>query len=118
MITEDDIKARVLEHEGFGFGALDEANIMMGFCGCGIPEENVLYILECLEAINRNAAYDEMPAICGSNKAYYFMLYWLSKEGLTEHGGGVGGSWLSEKGKNLMDALKFAKKYDEENGNV
>lgn len=34
-----------------------------------------------------------------------FTRYWMDKEGLTEHGGGVGGAWLTEKGSKLRDDL-------------
>jgi hypothetical protein len=38
----------------------------------------------------------------------YFMHYWLDKEDLTEHGGSVGGAWLSEKGEEILRYLREA----------
>mgnify|MGYP007020505909 CR=1 FL=1 len=34
-----------------------------------------------------------------------FMMYVLDKEGYTDHGGSVGGCWLTKKGEMFMDVL-------------
>lgn len=92
---------------------------VLGFCGCGIPEETAEWVLRGLEAIDRpfqreekewQAFYpqwqDELRSLYGDNDAArYFFWYWCDDKGLTEHGGGVPG-WLTDKGKGLRDRLK------------
>jgi hypothetical protein len=36
----------------------------------------------------------------------YLVLYMLDHLDLTEHGGTVGGGWLTDKGKSVLDALQ------------
>lgn len=51
----------------------------------------------------------------GSEKACWFFLYWADSQDLTEHGGGVGASWLTEKGRKLIaDIAEALAENDEE----
>lgn len=42
-----------------------------------------------------------------SDGVRYFVLYLLDHWDLTEHGGSVGGSWLSEKGRDVLAVLRL-----------
>jgi len=85
---------------------------ILGFCGCGQPEENLIYVMEGLAHIGKN--YDEGSVfedwwqdgikLFGNKRAMYFFFYWADKEELTEHGGSVPG-WLTMKGKELLSDL-------------
>ena len=90
---------------------------MLGFCGCGIPDENLRYVLGGLELINETPqggrdfsawlADNKRRALdhFGGERARYFFYYWADKEELAEHGGSVPG-WLTEKGERLLYALR------------
>jgi len=36
----------------------------------------------------------------------YFVFYMLDSKDWTEHGGGVGASWLTDKGKEILDWIE------------
>ena len=93
-------------------------------CGCGMPEENLEYILGGLELIADRGpelhgpsadqeAWDKWWAQHrdwvvqhhGSMKAAYFFYYWADNLNLTEHGGSVPG-WLTEKGNIVLELLR------------
>jgi len=89
------------------------------FCGCGRPDEALIYIMNSLKYIEKafhdDYEYEEwkeegellFPTI-GSN---YFIYYWLSEMGFTEHGGSVPG-WVTDKGfefVKLVEQLKNEK---------
>jgi hypothetical protein len=79
------------------------------FCGCGIPEEMTVHIGNLLAAIRERSdskyTIDHIEEIAGSEMAYWFAMYVLDAMGLTEHGGSVGGCWLTEKGKKLLEEI-------------
>lgn len=103
-------------------------------CGCGSPEECLAYIRDVLKlqselssvvyaASDRlgpnskeyKAVYDswkaEGEALMG--RSYYYTLYCLTRDDLLEHGGSVGGSWLTDKGAMLLADLNELLKEDE-----
>ena len=97
-------------------------------CACGMPEENLEYILGALELIadrgpESNKPFDKYSewslwwiqhkkdtiAHHGSEKAAYFFYYWADNQKLTEHGGSVPGR-LTAKGEEVLKLLKEWKK--------
>lgn len=78
------------------------------FCGCGSPKDaaGALLHLLCLHPLYENRG--EMNAWLGDagDGVEYLLLYMLDHLELTEHGGTVGGGWLTEKGEKVRDALK------------
>jgi len=95
------------EHDG-EFGYIDEDGTswdspaeylqieILGFCGCGNPEEVMVYVKEMLEKLDNKqwGNYDDMP--------YMFFVEWADHNEFTEHGCTVRCSWLSDKGKELL----------------
>lgn len=90
---------------------------LLGFCSCGRPEENLLYIHKGLNLIIEVGPYgrdeyekwyadhlDRVIKHFGSLDSAYFFYYWADKEGFTEHGGSVPG-WLTDKGRDLLKLL-------------
>lgn len=92
---------------------------VFGFCGCGMPDENIYFVRDGLQHIdnlskcfedqaNKDAAYDKWSErtleIFGSNRGAYFFYYWCDNKLLVEHGGGLPG-WLTDKGKELLADL-------------
>lgn len=89
----------------------------LGFCGCGDPEGMHKFVCECLEVFDRDshrekhgqdAWQDAIKALkakvaADPETAAYFIAYTLDKVHLTEHGGSVGGSWLTDRGKQFLE---------------
>ncbi len=86
-------------------------------CGCGMPEailEFVCKVLELLEKrYDRAAGPDAYETCLEGLKAIgldlytpigEFTLHTLDHLGFLEHGGSIGGSWLTNKGKQLVKA--------------
>ena len=102
---------------------------ILGFCGCGAPDENLEYIRRGLELIavpypegNDWAAWNatrkaSVQEIFGNDRSAYFFYYWCDKHRLTEHGGSVPG-WLDEKGKKLLGLLNQWKASQANTGGV
>lgn len=98
----------------------------LGFCGCGDPEAALDLLRSVLLAIrkrhdendieeseaesqtrwSRNS--DALEALIGMETApamAWTYLYFLDSKGLLEHGGNCSGSWLTERGEQILDAL-------------
>ena len=100
---------------------------VFGFCGCGLPDENVKLIVDGLrllkESSDRGAEerkkipheewypdWDKrMNSVFESEASKYFFYYWCDKEELTEHGGSVPG-WLTDKG---VEVLRISDQFGE-----
>jgi hypothetical protein len=87
---------------------------ILGLCGCGDNESNLVYIAKALEYLQyrlesysdsaetyQNAIKKELEFF-KSKEAARLMYYFLDSKGLTEHGSSIPG-WLSEKGKEFME---------------
>lgn len=75
-------------------------------CGCGNPETAYALVHELLKlAPFYEHSYDEIAGLIGTPGAYHLVLGSLDEAGLIEHGGGIGGSWLTPKGKWCLEAL-------------
>lgn len=75
------------------------------FCGCGNPRDAAAALLRLLRL---HPAYDhteELEALIPDNGIRHLLLYHLDQLGLTEHGGNIGGAWLTDKGEAVQDAL-------------
>jgi len=95
---------------------------ILGFCGCGVPEENLRFIMRGLSHIDKERPdndpgwYDEWVKegieIFGNDAVRFFFFYWADKEKLTAHGGSVPG-WLADKGRELLsDLVEMHKEID------
>ncbi len=79
------------------------------FCGCGDPESacrSLLRLLEQFSSHDHEAAYLALPKWIPDDGIMFLVLYWLDRQSLIEHGGGVLGSWLTDKGKETLEALR------------
>ena len=75
------------------------------FCGCGSPEAAAAALLRLLRL---HPAYDhaeELETLVPDNGIRHLLLYHLDQLDLTEHGGNIGGAWLTDKGEMVLDAL-------------
>ena len=86
-----------------------EARALLGqwFCGCGQPEEataSLLRLLQLHPIYTHQREFDELVSSAGMQ---YLLLYMVDTMGLTEHGGSVGGAWLTDRGEALMERLRL-----------
>ena len=93
----------------------------LGICGCGIPDDVLTWVAELLRLVDRKfergipddeftlrcrAVEDHFHEICSQATAEYAIWYWLDSRGLLEHGGGIGGSWLTEYGRHVLTVIE------------
>jgi hypothetical protein len=121
MRTLEDFKNGYGEYtlNGINLGdcATDLLMDMLGFCGCGSPEESLLYVKAGLQHIddqrlighaNWSERYKEWDAAVSetfqTTGARYFFWLWADAAELTEHGSSVPG-WLTEKGAEFLSLL-------------
>ena len=78
----------------------------LGFCGC-FDDEIILDIINVIAKLNLDRGYVTEIAEDLELDAKYveLILYILDNRGYTEHGTAVRGSWLSEKGKKILDSI-------------
>lgn len=81
----------------------------LGGCGCGDPEAAYSLLHDCVKAFDRRNGWEAnaMKVIAGHvaedpETAALVIAYMLADKGLTEHGGSVFGSWLTELGEKMI----------------
>ena len=86
----------------------------LNFCECGNPDDAYDALKEALDAHNCVGEITDKSWAkrCEKAKAWeeklgekpaHLLRYFIDAAGLLEHGGSVGGSWLSEDGKLLLE---------------
>ena len=96
---------------------------ILGFCMCGTPDDNLVYVREGLRLLGEMGPENENGLLApnwhewfegyearklkhfGSKEANHFFCYWADKEGLTEHGSSVLSPWLTDMGQDILDML-------------
>ncbi|MGM7720586.1 hypothetical protein [uncultured Metabacillus sp.] len=104
------------------------------FCGCGNPGDTLKLIKELLNAIN-DKYVNEVPYEVHQNRIHslfefedkskpklkftdiqngiiQFVMYQLDLIEVLEHGGSIGGSWLTSYGKQIMEYLNECEDID------
>jgi hypothetical protein len=88
---------------------------VLDLCGCGDPYEVHAFLIECAKCFDRGNG-DEDWYKCGGvdaiqklvaekpDVAAEFIAHFLDQRGLTEHGGSVYGSWMTEEGRDFIEA--------------
>lgn len=76
-------------------------------CSCGRPEDALAELLDVLNhhGPGDDGEFDGGPTVYGYTGPT-LMLYVLGAWELAEHGGGVGGAWLTDLGIQLRSALR------------
>lgn len=99
---------------------------LLGFCGCGIPEDIAAMFRDYLTLIKKrhdnnlsNTDWhvqlgvrtqwtddsDAIDALFPNERMRYLVAYEADRAELTEHGGNVSGAWLTEKGEQWLTLL-------------
>lgn len=81
----------------------------IGLCGCGRPEDVHKFLLDCMSANNDHYTnlIDHKKVIelikAKPEVVAEFVLHFLDDREITEHGSSVYGSWLTERGKQVLN---------------
>jgi hypothetical protein len=78
----------------------------IGMCGCGNPEDAYELIRRVLDLAPFHQHPESVRDLIGHDGSYHLVLSLLTNAGLIEHGGGIGGSWLTGKGKHYRELLR------------
>jgi hypothetical protein len=76
------------------------------FCGCGMPEAAAKALLRLLQLHPLYEHQAEIHEMLPDDGVRHLLFYQLDALDLTEHGGSVGGAWLTDKGKEVRAALE------------
>lgn len=90
---------------------------LLHLCGCGSPEEAYNFCRDALSAFDRRGCHDKPPTREWVNaeevltaiikerpdQAVHVLAHLLTHLDLLEHGGSVGGSWLTKYGERIID---------------
>lgn len=77
------------------------------FCGCGSPTLAAERLRDLLALHPLHSNREAFEAFVPDAGIAELLLYTLDHFELTEHGGTVGGAWLSDKGKAILEALNL-----------
>lgn len=84
---------------------IDELSI----CGCGNPK----MVYRLIHVVMKEILESSVKVT--DHVGYYdYMIYQLNEQGFLEHGSSIYGSWVTEKGEKLIEALDEMAKYDYE----
>ena len=92
----------------------------LGCCGCGAPQITLKAVHQMLKSIaDKETPFKEKKAYpdgwdITENAYVQFMAYTLDNLEFTEHGTSIRFPWLTEKGKQLLNALNTYEIYDYE----
>lgn len=94
--------------------ALFHGREKFSFCGCGCPEDaydlirNILQLCPLYEnwesGTSNGAKVQEI--LGGIDGTFYLVLYAIDSLDLIEHGGSIGGSWLTQKGEYYLPLMR------------
>ena len=80
----------------------------LDLCGCGNPEDayNLVRDTLALAPLYENEGWKRAEDLIGSPGATHLVLSMLTTAHLIEHGSGMGGSWLTPKGEQVLHAMR------------
>jgi hypothetical protein len=90
----------------------------LGMCGCGQPEEAYNFLRQVLSICDRRGCHDNPPTkewvmiepeiakliAAKPDTVAHVLLHFLTDKDVLEHGGSVGGSWLTPAGEEIVDS--------------
>lgn len=88
----------------------------LGGGGCGAPWAAANWLRRALEAHPAWEKQSVQRAVWGDDDGRAYVLrHMLDHAALTEHGGSVGGAWLTERGERVLAALQVPGAIEESN---
>lgn len=82
---------------------------VLGLCGCGSPEDAYNFCRDVLVAFDRRGKWDDAEGLVKTlilarpDQAAHVIAHMMTHLGVLEHGGSVGGSWLTNDGERIVD---------------
>lgn len=102
---QDSIDYPFIDNDGVSHPSLEAWLFtgLLGGCGCGSSENFGTLALAILKHFGtphgeRNLSVYDKPE-------YELMAHWFESNGWIEHGTSVGGAWLTDKGKEILDTV-------------
>lgn len=87
----------------------DQLRVTIGlrWCGCGDQQSAYAALAKLLDLCNpsHNGRFFDRARWVGDTGLEHLLLYMLDAWGLTEHGGSVGGCWLTDTGESVLAGL-------------
>lgn len=79
-------------------------------CGCGDPESawKLIHDLLKLTPFYEDQRWKKAQKLIGSDGAHHIVLSVMDEAGLIQHGGSIGGSWATDKGRWVLWAIEQA----------
>ena len=84
----------------------------LNLCGCGNPEEAYDLVRDLLGLVPFYDNPDAVRDLIGQPGAYHMVLSALTHADLIGHGSSIGGSWLTDKGRWYLAALRGIADWD------
>lgn len=109
---EDDTEFGYIDQDGVSYRSPAEWLFtgIMGGCGCGSSEDLAVKAIELL--IDFEKPHPDRRIDVYGQSFWELMAHWMDSVHLIEHGGSIGGAWLSEKGKQVhASVLTLLKKH-------
>jgi len=77
-------------------------------CGCNMPEAAYKLVLDILELapFYKDENWRKVQTLIGTDGAFQIVIGLLSKANLLEHGGSMGGSWITPKGEYVRELMR------------
>jgi hypothetical protein len=105
----DESSGRIIGHDDCHYDSKAEAMYFgqLELCGCGNPDDVHRLIIECSKMFegDKKKGIDGIMELVKSEPkvASEFIAHFLEQKNLTEHGGSVYGSWLTDRGKQFIE---------------
>jgi hypothetical protein len=101
----DDQMFPYIDNEGCSWESIEDWLFIgiLGGCGCGSGNsfgENVLELLNYFGTPHQQRDMTEVNPYDGGT--YELLAHWMDSKDLLEHGSSIGGSWLAERGKEIL----------------
>lgn len=100
-----------LGHDGCNYDSPEDYVwiAVLGGCGCGYADRYGELAIELLRYFNTPHMERDREFWQKDEFETELMAHWLDNKDLLEHGTSIGGSWLSESGKQLLDVIESSR---------
>ena len=115
-LTRDEGSGDFIAPDGIHYKTPQELMYSWGLdlCDCGRPSDVHAFLVDCLKCFDRGKSHEEWVKAGGVERiakivterpkaAAEFIAHFLEQRDLTEHGGSVYGSWLTDLGKQFIE---------------
>lgn len=88
---------------------------ILGGCGCGSCESLAKKAWKVLKEFSMEGDdWNKRSGIVYKDQVAEVIAHWMDSKGLTEHGSGVAGSWLSDYGQEVFETINDLHKHEKE----